>query len=99
MFKRCKVLPVDSYLENGSERVPVHTFGFGSDHDPEAMLSIAEATGGSFCYVQEEFAVQHAFAQFIGGLLSVVAQEVERGSRVWKPPPGQRPWLAIELRQ
>ncbi|EFJ18458.1 hypothetical protein SELMODRAFT_38056, partial [Selaginella moellendorffii] len=55
---------------------PVHTFGFGSDHDPEAMLSIAEATGGSFCYVQEESTVQHAFAQCIGGLLSVVAQEV-----------------------
>ncbi|EFJ18457.1 hypothetical protein SELMODRAFT_444450 [Selaginella moellendorffii] len=76
-FKRCKVLPVDSYLEDCSERVPVHTFGFGSDHDPEAMLSIAEATGGSFCYVQEESTVQHAFAQCIGGLLSVVAQEVE----------------------
>ncbi|XP_024533821.1 uncharacterized protein LOC112348680 [Selaginella moellendorffii] len=92
MFKRCKVLPVDSYLENGSERVPVHTFGFGSDHDPEAMLSIAEATGGSFCYVQEEFAVQHAFAQFIGGLLSVVAQEVE----VWMEASGRARIKSVE---
>ncbi|PAN51647.1 hypothetical protein PAHAL_9G609800 [Panicum hallii] len=54
---------------------PIHTFGFGHNHDAAAMNVIAEATGGTFSYIENEGAIQDAFAQCIGGLLTVVVQE------------------------
>uniref|UniRef100_A0ACD5WZN6 Uncharacterized protein n=1 Tax=Avena sativa TaxID=4498 RepID=A0ACD5WZN6_AVESA len=54
---------------------PIHTFGFGTDHDAAAMHAVAEATGGTFSFIENQAVVQDAFAQCIGGLLSVVAQE------------------------
>ncbi|GJN17143.1 hypothetical protein PR202_gb04189 [Eleusine coracana subsp. coracana] len=54
---------------------PVHTFGFGTDHDAAAMHAIAEATGGTFSFIENEAVVQDSFAQCIGGLLSVAVQE------------------------
>ncbi|CAL4953636.1 unnamed protein product [Urochloa decumbens] len=54
---------------------PVHTFGFGVDHDAAAMHAIAEATGGTFSFIQNQAVVQDSFAQCIGGLLSVAVQE------------------------
>ncbi|CAO2182326.1 unnamed protein product [Urochloa humidicola] len=53
----------------------VHTFGFGVDHDAAAMHAIAEATGGTFSFIQDHAVVQDSFAQCIGGLLSVAVQE------------------------
>ncbi|KAG2601973.1 hypothetical protein PVAP13_5KG534400 [Panicum virgatum] len=54
---------------------PVHTFGFGTDHDAAAMHTIAEATGGTFSFIQNQAVLQDSFAQCIGGLLSVAVQE------------------------
>ena len=42
----------------GGQRFPVHTFGFGSDHDAGAMHTIAEETGGVFSFVEAEDTVQ-----------------------------------------
>jgi hypothetical protein len=67
-----------SFLRTGSagdRSAPIHTFGFGNDHDAAAMNVIAEATGGTFSFIENEAVVQDAFAQCIGGLLSVVVQE------------------------
>ncbi|XP_047086274.1 E3 ubiquitin-protein ligase WAV3-like [Lolium rigidum] len=65
-----------SFLRAGSEwSAPIHTFGFGKDHDAAAMHVIAEATGGTFSFIEKEAVIQDAFAQCIGGLLSVVVQE------------------------
>ncbi|KAH7429644.1 hypothetical protein KP509_09G060200 [Ceratopteris richardii] len=61
----------------GQMHIPVHTFGFGADHDSAAMHMISEVTGGTFSYIQAEEVVQDAFAQCIGGLLSVVTQDVQ----------------------
>lgn len=61
----------------GQMQIPVHTFGFGSDHDAATMHSISEVSGGTFSYIQAEEVVQDAFAQCIGGLLSVVTQDVQ----------------------
>ncbi|KAL2652485.1 hypothetical protein R1flu_020613 [Riccia fluitans] len=58
-------------------QIPVHTFGFGEDHDAALMHSIAEGSGGTFSFIQTESAVQDAFAQCIGGLLSVVVQNAQ----------------------
>ncbi|KAL2474132.1 Zinc finger (C3HC4-type RING finger) family protein [Forsythia ovata] len=56
---------------------PVHSFGFGSDHDSSVMLTISDASGGTFSFIESVGMVQDAFARCIGGLLSVVAQELQ----------------------
>ncbi|CAL4953635.1 unnamed protein product [Urochloa decumbens] len=60
---------------DGDRSMTVHTFGFGVDHDAAAMHAIAEATGGTFSFIQDHAVVQDSFAQCIGGLLSVAVQE------------------------
>ncbi|XP_021840004.2 E3 ubiquitin-protein ligase WAV3 isoform X2 [Spinacia oleracea] len=57
-------------------QIPVHTFGFGIDHDSILMHSISEMSGGTFSFIETEAAIQDAFAQCIGGLLSVVVQNL-----------------------
>ncbi|PWA57361.1 von Willebrand factor, type A [Artemisia annua] len=57
-------------------RIPIHTFGFGSDHDANLLHSISEQSGGMFSFTEAENVIQDAFAQCIGGLLSVVVQEL-----------------------
>ncbi|CAD6212821.1 unnamed protein product [Miscanthus lutarioriparius] len=69
------VPPSFAYTGAGGRYAPVHTFGFGTDHDAAAMHTIAEATGGTFSFIEDE-AMQDAFAQCIGGLLSVTVQEL-----------------------
>ncbi|XP_077225251.1 E3 ubiquitin-protein ligase WAV3-like [Tasmannia lanceolata] len=60
-------------------QIPVHTFGFGVDHDAASMHSISEASGGTFSFIEAEDVIQDAFAQCIGGLLSVVVQNLSVG--------------------
>ncbi|CAN0898888.1 E3 ubiquitin-protein ligase WAV3 [Linum grandiflorum] len=72
------LLPVSAHRYPGSGvQFQVHTFGFGTDHDAGAMHSIAEASGGTFSFIEAESVIQDAFAQCIGGLLSVVVQELQ----------------------
>ncbi|PON67976.1 Cdk-activating kinase assembly factor [Trema orientale] len=63
--------------ENAGFQIPVHAFGFGADHDASSMHSISEISGGTFSFIETEAVIQDAFAQCIGGLLSVVAQELQ----------------------
>ncbi|KAL6198573.1 hypothetical protein ACLB2K_028362 [Fragaria x ananassa] len=56
--------------------IPVHTFGFGNDHDASIMHAISDASGGTFSYTESVGMIQDSFALCIGGLLSVVAQEL-----------------------
>ncbi|EYU39680.1 hypothetical protein MIMGU_mgv1a021543mg [Erythranthe guttata] len=58
------------------ERIPVHSFGFGSDHDSVTMHAISDASGGTFSFIESYEMVQDAFASCIGGLPSVVTQEL-----------------------
>eukprot|EP00252_Welwitschia_mirabilis_P022923 TRINITY_DN6353_c0_g1_i1.p1 TRINITY_DN6353_c0_g1~~TRINITY_DN6353_c0_g1_i1.p1 ORF type:complete len:672 (-),score=126.20 TRINITY_DN6353_c0_g1_i1:161-2176(-) len=64
-------------IESGSMRIPIHTFGFGADHDSTSMHSISETSGGTFSFIETESIIQDAFAQCIGGLLSVVIQDMQ----------------------
>ncbi|XBJ04493.1 hypothetical protein VPH35_023423 [Triticum aestivum] len=73
----------------GTRPGPIHAFGFGADNDALAMHTIAEATGGTFSFIENQAAIQDSFAQCIGGLLSVAVQEariavtcLHRGVRV-----------------
>lgn len=71
------LLPVSMHRGNGSgPHIPVHAFGFGVDHDAVSMHSISETSGGTFSFIEAEAVIQDAFAQCIGGLLSVVVQEL-----------------------
>jgi len=74
-----KSLLPTSIHRNGSAgfHIPVHAFGFGSDHDAASMHSISEISGGTFSFIEAEGVIQDAFAQCIGGLLSVVVQELQ----------------------
>ncbi|CAN8255092.1 unnamed protein product [Cochlearia groenlandica] len=65
----------ESLLPNSSRRIPIHTFGFGSDHDAELMHTISQVSSGTFTFIESEIAIQDAFALCIGGLLSVVTLE------------------------
>ncbi|XP_010488284.1 PREDICTED: uncharacterized protein LOC104766149 [Camelina sativa] len=56
-------------------RIPIHTFGFGSDHDAQLMHTISAVSRGTFSFIETENVIQDAFAQCIGGLLSVVILE------------------------
>ncbi|KAI5322335.1 PREDICTED: Zinc finger [Prunus dulcis] len=71
------LLPVSIRRNNGAGlQIPVHAFGFGADHDAASMHSISEISGGTFSFIEAEGVIQDAFAQCIGGLLSVVVQEL-----------------------
>ncbi|XP_022765377.1 uncharacterized protein LOC111310317 isoform X2 [Durio zibethinus] len=65
--------------DNTGFQIPVHAFGFGADHDASSMHSISEISGGTFSFIETEAVIQDAFAQCIGGLLSVVVQELQVG--------------------
>ncbi|KAH6760431.1 hypothetical protein C2S51_017380 [Perilla frutescens var. frutescens] len=71
-------LPPSIFPRNQSSQlvVPVHSFGFGSDHDPITMHAISEASGGTFSFIESYEMVQDAFASCIGGLMSVVTHEL-----------------------
>ncbi|XP_076940083.1 E3 ubiquitin-protein ligase WAV3-like [Bidens hawaiensis] len=56
-------------------KVPVHAFGFGADHDACSLHSVSEISGGTFSFIETESMIQDAFAQCIGGLLSVVVKD------------------------
>ncbi|CAN6299398.1 unnamed protein product [Urochloa humidicola] len=78
-----------AFAHAATHPAPIHTFGFGSDHDPALMHVVAAATGGTFSFLKDEAAVQDAFARCVGGLLSVAVQEariavscLHRGVRV-----------------
>ncbi|PNY04224.1 zinc finger C3HC4 type (RING finger) protein [Trifolium pratense] len=68
----------NSIHRNNSQglKIPVHAFGFGVDHDADLMNSISEISGGTFSFIEAENVIQDAFAQCIGGLLSVVVQDL-----------------------
>jgi len=61
----------------GIGRCTVNTFGFGSDHDAAMLKEIAQASEGMYYYIENEDSIASAFADCIGGLLSVRAQGVE----------------------
>ncbi|XP_071734882.1 E3 ubiquitin-protein ligase WAV3-like [Rutidosis leptorrhynchoides] len=73
---RQKGLKTDYHILLPDCNIPIHTFGFGIDHDACAMHFISEQTGGMFSFIEAENVIQDAFAQCIGGLLSVVVQEL-----------------------
>lgn len=57
--------------------VNIFTFGYGSDHNEDMLREISEVGGGVYYFVQNVDGVSQAFADCLGGLLSVVAQNIK----------------------
>eukprot|EP00698_Gefionella_okellyi_P001656 TRINITY_DN11554_c0_g1_i1.p1 TRINITY_DN11554_c0_g1~~TRINITY_DN11554_c0_g1_i1.p1 ORF type:complete len:647 (+),score=145.72 TRINITY_DN11554_c0_g1_i1:57-1943(+) len=74
----CPVLLRDGLPENAT----VFTFGFGARHDAAVMMDVAECGHGMFTFIEQLGTVGQAFANCIGGLLSVVAQGVKLSLRL-----------------
>ena len=53
------------------------TIGFGTDHDPKLMLSMAQAGGGNYYFIENADQINTAFAQELGGLISCFAQNIK----------------------
>ena len=56
--------------------VSVFTFGYGSNHNVDMLRAISEVGSGVYYFVQNVDGVSIAFADCLGGLLSVVAQNI-----------------------
>ncbi|KAM5587252.1 E3 ubiquitin-protein ligase WAV3 [Rosa sericea] len=80
-----KKLPASIRSSDMQHEIPVHTFGFGNDHDAKIMHAISDASRGTFSYIESVGIIQDAFALCIGGLLSVVAQELRLTVRSASP--------------
>ena len=57
--------------------VSVFTFGYGSDHNADMLRELSEVGSGVYYFVQSVDGVSLAFADCLGGLLSVVAQNIK----------------------
>lgn len=61
----------------GKAKPSVFTFGYGSDADHTMMKTLSDDNGGSFYSILNPEAVPLSFADCLGGLTSVAAQNVE----------------------
>lgn len=57
-------------------KYPTYTFGFGRDHDPRTLYYLATSGYGTYSFVTESRSIRDAMALCIGGLTSIVAQDV-----------------------
>jgi len=54
----------------------VHTFGYGNDHSDKMLRAISDEAMGIYYFVEHKDHIPDAFGDCIGGLLSVVGQNV-----------------------
>lgn len=80
----CGLLKTDEIVEVVKKEIGklnkptnIFTFGFGNDHDANMLKSISDSSNGTYCYVKNEDEIPSAFANCLGGLLSVFAQNIK----------------------
>jgi len=57
--------------------ISIHCFGYGSDHDREMLSDISQVNeGGTYYFISDDSDVSSAFGDALGGILTVVAQNV-----------------------
>jgi len=64
-------------IEGMKNPTSLYTFGFGSDHDATLLTQLSGVGRGSYYFMQTTEAIPQAFADCIGGLMSVVAQNID----------------------
>jgi len=74
-FKR----EIGNLHQEGKQNVPiqVHAFGYGASHNVQLLESIANTFDGMYYYMKDEETIKGGFANCLGGLLSVVAQDIK----------------------
>ncbi|KAF0896405.1 hypothetical protein E2562_024280 [Oryza meyeriana var. granulata] len=62
-------------IHGALSKYPVHTFGLGAAHDPEALLYIAQESRGTYSFVDDENLdkIAGALAVCLGGLKTIAA--------------------------
>merc|ERR1719487_16993 len=73
---KAKLVSMVQKMVDAKRPVRVHTFGFGSDHCEELLSSLAEAGSGNYYYIDKEENIATAFADALGGLMSVAMQNI-----------------------
>merc|ERR1712232_273357 len=68
---------IQSNQTKGLGRCTINTFGFGKDHDATMLNEISDAAEGMYYFIENEDSIASAFADCLGGLLSVSAQGIE----------------------
>ncbi|KAL4490928.1 hypothetical protein ABPG72_008664 [Tetrahymena utriculariae] len=64
------------YQNYNEENFTIQTFGFGKDHDPNLMDKISQLMDGNFYYIGDIHRIDECFIDALGGLFSVVSQNV-----------------------
>lgn len=59
------------------DRVTLSTFGYGQDHNPELLMSMAKAGKGNFHFIKTVDECPAVFGRELGGLLTCVAQNIK----------------------
>lgn len=62
---------------NLNPRVSLSTFGYGTDYDPELLLSMSKSGCGNHFYIEKQDDCPKAFAMELGGLLSLFGQKLK----------------------
>ena len=55
----------------------LHTFGYGNDHDPKIMNTLATICDGSFYFVQEYKKVVEYFVNVLGACVSMISEKAK----------------------
>ncbi|CAD8066226.1 unnamed protein product [Paramecium sonneborni] len=80
---------IQTQIKSVNEIFTLHTFGFGQDHDAPMMTSICNLKSGSFYFVQDVTLLDEFFADALGGLISVVGENLEINISSSAPAPYQ----------
>ena len=66
---------VRNLIENSTETFPIHSFGYGSEHDSLEMMNISSFSGGNYYYVQAFEKIDEFFTLSLGGLFTIALKE------------------------
>ncbi|CAD8154119.1 unnamed protein product [Paramecium pentaurelia] len=80
---------IKEQIKTANEVFTLHTFGFGQDHDAPMMTQICNLKSGSFYFVQDVTLLDEFFADALGGLISVVGEQLDITITSQAPPPYQ----------
>src|SRR5690606_3321013 len=61
---------------NDNSGYTINTFGYGYDHDPILMGKIAKMRDGNFYFIEKLASADESFADALGGVATVVAENV-----------------------
>jgi Ca-activated chloride channel family protein len=64
-------------VNNRPKGMSLSTFGFGTDHNPELLQSMAQAGDGNYYFIENADKINTSFAQELGGLISSYAQNIK----------------------